>query len=55
MPLQNLKYIEYPHTTIRIYESIKSNRSNALGVAVEARKSMIIVLECFPKYDEEPG
>ncbi len=29
--------------------------SNALCVAVEARKSMIIVLECVPKSDEEPA
>ncbi len=54
MPLQNLKQNEYPHTTIFINASIKSNRSNALCVAIVARKSMIIVSECFPKIDEEP-
>ena len=52
--MQNLWYFECFRTYIWIYASIISNRSNALCVAVEARKSMIIVLECVPKSDEEP-
>jgi hypothetical protein len=54
MPLQNLMWIEYPHTTIWIDASIKSKRSYVLCVVIVARKSMTIVSACFPKYDEEP-
>ena len=54
MPLQNQKWIEYPHTTIWIYASIKSIRSYVLCVALVARKSMINVSEYFHKSDEEP-
>ncbi len=53
VPFQNLKYFEYPYSTLDLAFS-KSNRSNALCVGVEARKSIMIVLECFPKSDEEP-
>ena len=54
MQLQNLMWIEHPHTTIWIGASINSKRSYVLCVVIVARKSMTIVSACFPKYDEEP-